>query len=58
MDKQQAPIVQHMVLLIYSISCDKPSWKRMYMNNRVTLLYSRNQHNIVNQLYFKKILKA
>ena len=57
MDKQQAPIAQYTVLLIYSISCDKPSWKRMYMNNRVTLLYSRNQH-IVNQLYFKKILKA
>ena len=33
MDKQQAPTVQHMVLLIYSISCDKPSWKRMYMDN-------------------------
>ena len=24
------------------------------MYNWVTLLYSRNQHNIVNQLYFKK----
>ena len=25
------------------------------MYNWITLLYSRNQHNIVNQLYFNKI---
>ena len=32
----------------------------MYMYDRVTLLYSRNWHNIVNQLYFnkKKVKKA
>ena len=27
MDKQQGPTVEHREL--YSISCDKPSWKRM-----------------------------
>ena len=28
------------------------------MYDWVTLLYSRNWHNTVNQLYFKKILKT
>ena len=27
------------------------------MYNWITLLYSRNDHNIVNQLYFNKTLK-
>ena len=27
------------------------------MYNRITLLYSRNYHNIVNQLYLNKTLK-
>ena len=26
----------------------------VYMHKQITLLCSRNQHNIVNQLYFKK----
>ena len=40
------------------ISQDKPSWKRIwkivyvYMYNWITLLCSRNEHNIVNQFYF------
>ena len=29
----------------------------MYQYKRFALLYSRNQHNIVNQLYFNKINK-
>ena len=47
MDKQQSPAVEHREL--YSISYDKPQWKRtwrkhicMCMYNRITLLYSRN----------------
>ena len=43
------------------MSGDKPSWKRIwkriYMYNGVTLLCSRNEYGIVNQLYFNKILK-
>ena len=27
----------------------------VYMYNGITVLYSRNEHNIVNQLYFHKI---
>ena len=27
------------------------------MYNWITLLYSRNDHNIINQLYFNKVLK-
>ena len=29
----------------------------VYMYNYITLLYSRNYHNIVNQLYFNRTLK-
>ena len=29
----------------------------IYIYNWITLPHSRNQHNIVNQLYFNKILK-
>ena len=29
----------------------------MSMYNGITLLYSRNEHNIVNQLYLNKIIK-
>ena len=29
----------------------------VYMYNQITLLYSRNYHNLVNQLYFNKMLK-
>ena len=29
--------------------------KNVYMHNWITLLYSRNQDNVVNQLYFNKI---
>ena len=28
--------------------------KRIHMYNGVSLLYSRNEHNVVNQLYFNK----
>ena len=31
--------------------------KENVYDNRVTLLYSRNQHNTVNQLHVNKILK-
>ena len=31
LDKQQGPTVEHREL--YSISCDKPSWKRILKNN-------------------------
>ena len=34
---------------------EKNMKKNMYVYNRVTLLYSRNEYNIVNQLYFNKI---
>ena len=34
---------------------EKNMKKNMYVYNRVTLLYSRNKYNIVNQLYFNKI---
>ena len=27
---------------------------KIYINNRVSMLYIRNWHNIINQLYFKK----
>ena len=55
------------------IICGKRVWKRMdvctciteslccteeiYMYNWITLLYSRNDHNLINQLYFKQTLK-
>ena len=29
--------------------------KNVYMYNRVTLLYSKNEHNMVNQSHFYKI---
>ena len=56
LDKQD-PTVQYGKL--YSISYDKPQWKRIlkkwiYVYNWVTLLYSRNEYNIVNKLYFNK----
>ena len=41
----------------YSISWNKlmeKSMKRIYMYNWITLLYTRNLYNIVNQLYFSK----
>ena len=28
--------------------------KNTYLHSRITWLYSRNQHNIVNQLYINK----
>ena len=31
--------------------------RHVYMYNWITLLYSRNYYNIVNQLYFKKLKK-
>ena len=31
--------------------------KWIYMYNWITMLYSRNEYNMVNQLYFKKIWK-
>ena len=62
MDKQQGPTVQHREL--YSISWNRPGWKRIlkkknvyiyiYIYDGVTLLYNRNWHNIVDQLYFKE----
>ena len=30
----------------------------VHMYNGITLLYSRNYHNLVNQLYFNKTLKS
>ena len=33
MDKQQGPTVEHKGL--YSLSCDKPSWKRIFKNECV-----------------------
>ena len=34
---------------------EKNMKKNIYMYNWITLLYSRNYHNIVSQLYFKKM---
>ena len=45
------------------ISCDKPYWKRILKKecrcvcNWITLLYSRDWHNIVYQLQFLKMAK-
>ena len=55
--KQQCPTVYHREL--YSISCDKPYGKEcekecIYLYNWITLLFGRNEHNIVRHLYFKK----
>ena len=43
---------------LYSISCDKPEWERIWKRNKngVILPYS-NEHNIDNQLYFNKLKK-
>ena len=53
MDKQQGPLY-NMGNYIQSpgIDHDGKEYKKgcIYMYNRVTLLYSRNWHNIVNQL--------
>ena len=35
---------------------EKNMKENVCMYNWITLLYSRNQHNIVNQSYFNKIL--
>ena len=55
MDEQQGPAVSHREL--QSTFCDKPEWKRIraYTCITIDLLYSRNKHNIVNQLYLNKI---
>ena len=54
MDKQQGFTVQHMEL--YSILCnnlyEKRIWKSIYIYNWISLLYTWNLHNIVNQLHF------
>ena len=55
MDKQQGHTVEHGEL--YSVSCDKPQWKRIYTCNWLTLLYSGNKLNSVNQLHFNDIKK-
>ena len=61
MDGEQGPAVYHREL--YSIIWDnlygKIIWKRMDVSTCITesLLYSRNYHNIVHQLYFYKTLK-
>ena len=45
----QYPVINHM----------EKNKKRIYMYNSITLLYTRNSHNIVNQLYLnKKLLKT
>ena len=36
---------------------EKNMRKNTHMYDLVTLLYSRNEHSTVNQLYFNKILK-
>ena len=57
-DNSQGPTAQHMG--IYLIFCNNLSgkrvWKRMdiCMYDWITLLYSRNYHNLVNQLRFNK----
>ena len=63
MDKQRGPTVQHTEL--YPISWGRSWWKitqekeSIFMYDWVTWLYSRNWHNIRNQLYtlIKKIYK-
>lgn len=52
MEKQQGPCVKHREL--YSRSWDKPQWKIIYTCCLITLLCSRNDHNIVNWLHFNK----
>ena len=49
MDEQQDPPVGHREL--YSISYIESEKECVYMNNGITLLYSRNQHNFVSQLH-------
>ena len=48
MDEQQDPPVGHREL--YSIAYIESEKQRAYMDNGSTLLYSRNQDNIVSQL--------
>ena len=36
-NKQQGPTVEHREL--YSISCDKPSWKRIYIHTHTQVVY-------------------
>ena len=57
MDKQQGPSVQPKEP--HSIFCEKQQWKgiqkRIYIHVQLnTLLYSRNQCNATNQLYFNR----
>ena len=59
---QQGPAVQPRELSQYSaiIYVEKEperEWICVHMYNRITLLYSRNDHNIVNQAFFNKTLK-
>ena len=62
MTGQWEPTVQHRE--VYPAFCDNLYGKKnlkkneyLYMYNLITLLNSRNCHNIVNQLYFNKTLK-
>ena len=61
MEKWWGPTVWHREL--YPVSWDRPLWKIkerecIYLYDWITLLHSRNWHNIVNQQYFnEKYLK-
>ena len=50
MDKQQGPAIEHRELytIIWETNIQK---EHIYIYDWVTLLYSRNWHSIVNQLY-------
>ena len=58
-NKPEPPVAQHRVR---SISCEKPHWERIckeyiyvwFIYSRITVLYTRNEHNLVNQLYLTK----
>ena len=53
-DKQQGPTVEHREL--YSISCNKLSWKRILKKNtrKMELLCYTPLTQHINQLYFNK----
>ena len=54
-DEHWGPAVSHREL--QPTFGDRPEWKRVcvYIWITIALLYSRNKHHIVNQLYFNKI---
>ena len=45
-------------VIIYIVKRSEREWLCVYMYNWITLLYSRNYHNLVNQIYINQTLKS